>query len=146
MLCVSVQQLCVCLELISGWLHTNRCIVNSVLPVWPCRAQKTKKPVTPPINRHTMHKHLPDTRTRLHIGAHRKFNGEMCNEWKTRHTAAFMRENQSVMNTWRKVFVDSEIHAISRHVQIYYILNGDKRCSFQVFPGNIWFDFEIFVY
>lgn len=50
-----------------------------------------------------MHKHLPDTHTRLHIGAHRKFNGEMCNEWKTRHTAAFMRENQSVMNTWREV-------------------------------------------
>lgn len=30
-----------------------------------------------------MRKHLPDTHTRLHIGAHRKFNGEMCNEWKT---------------------------------------------------------------
>lgn len=42
MLCVSVQQLCVCLEPISGWLHTNRCIVNSAFPVWPHSAQKTK--------------------------------------------------------------------------------------------------------
>lgn len=51
-LCVSVEWLCVCLELISGWLHTNRCIVNSVLPVWPHGVRKTKrKPVTPPIDR-----------------------------------------------------------------------------------------------
>lgn len=64
--CVSVQRLRVCLEAASGWLHTNRCIVNSTLPDWPRGARKTK-----PVTRQRTHTHPQASAQHTPTPAHR---------------------------------------------------------------------------
>lgn len=75
MLCVSLHQLCVCLELGSGWLHTNSYIVNSAIP----QNAENKKPVTRPITGHT----------RTH------FNKKVCSEGRGSHIYAFINSKKA---------------------------------------------------